>query len=290
MKTLKIKFIFTVVFAFLTLGFSYASDPAYKLTTQNLKYTGPNVLEFDIYLQHTNSNESKFAYVLGQYFFEFNPEIANGGKLTYSLVRSDLPAPLQPRNPTVSENLLRLVTNSVPAKDNLPIISNESPGTLVARMRLETSAKTFSEATLDLKPRVGPDNPFTKVMAYIDNQIIDITNREEVAADNLSGENTGTEIPKEFAIQQNYPNPFNPSTNIKFDVPVLSNVELKIYDITGREIAVLVNEQLQPGSYTYNFNGSNFASGIYFYRIKAGDPSSNSGQGILQTKRMVLIK
>ncbi len=290
MKNLRFKLIVTVFFSILALSFSNAKNPEYKLTTENIKQISPNVMEFDIYLQHLNPGESNFQYILGQYFFEFNPAIANGGNLTYSLVSSDLPASLRPRNPTVSGNQLRSVTNSVPSKENLPVILDNSPGTLVAKMRLETSAKEFSETPFDLKPRVGPENPYTKVFAYMDNQIIDITNREEVASDNPSGVTTSnTEIPKEFAIQQNYPNPFNPSTNIKFDVPVLSNVELRIYDITGREIAMLLNQELQPGSYSYKFDGSNFASGIYFYRIKAGD-ASTSGSGILQTKRMVLIK
>jgi len=289
MKNLKIKSVIIVLLSVLGLSFSIAKNPDYKLTTENLNRVAPNVIEFDIYLQHLNSDETKFEYILGQYFFGFNPEIANGGKLTYSLISSDLPSSLQPRNPTVSGNLLRLVTNSVPAKEDLPIISDKSPGTLVARMRLETSAETFSETVLDLKSKVGPHNPFTKVFAYIDNQIIDITNKGEVGPDNLVGIINNTEIPKEFALLQNFPNPFNPSTNIRFTVPVTSNVELKIYDMTGKEIALLVNEELQPGSYTYKFDGSNFASGMYFYRVKSDDPS-NSGQGILQTKRMTLIK
>ena len=283
MKNLIIKLAVIILISILGLNFSIAENPAYKLTTENLKLVAPNMMEFDIYLQNTNSNESKFQYILGQYYFEFNSEIANGGTLTYSLVSSDLPSSLQPRNPTVSGNQLRLVTNSVPSKENLPIISDKSPGTLIARMRIETSAKTFSVEALVLKLRIGPENPYTKVMAYMDNKIIDITNREEVVSDNLSeGNIINTEIPKEFALQQNYPNPFNPSTSIKFDIPVLSNAKLAIYDITGRELAVLVNQELQPGSYEYKWNASQFASGIYFYRIKAGS--------FIHTKRMVLIK
>jgi len=88
---------------------------------------------------------------------------------------------------------------------------------------------------------------------------------------------TSTEIPKVFRLYQNYPNPFNPGTMIKFDVaPPLNlplsgggaeGVKLVIYDITGREIVTLVNEQLTPGTYEVDFNASNYASGVYFYRI-----------------------
>jgi photosystem II stability/assembly factor-like uncharacterized protein len=89
-------------------------------------------------------------------------------------------------------------------------------------------------------------------------------------------------IPKEYSLSQNYPNPFNPVTNIKYQLPKDGFVTLKIYDITGREIAKLVNEQKPAGNYTVLFNGSNFASGVYFYRIQSGD--------FVQVKKMVLIK
>ncbi len=98
------------------------------------------------------------------------------------------------------------------------------------------------------------------------------------------------EIPKEFKLYQNYPNPFNPSTKIKFDVSsnlTLSgakglNVELVIYDILGSQVAVLVNENLKPGSYEIKFDASSFSTGVYFYKLTYGD--------ITDAKRMVLIK
>lgn len=90
------------------------------------------------------------------------------------------------------------------------------------------------------------------------------------------------EIPKEYNLSQNYPNPFNPETNIKFSIPNNSFVKLTIYDITGKEIASLVNEQLNAGDYSYNFNASDISSGVYFYRIEAGD--------FTEVKKMMLIK
>ena len=95
-------------------------------------------------------------------------------------------------------------------------------------------------------------------------------------------------IPQNFTLYQNYPNPFNPTTKIKFDVAPLSRgagcvlTSLKIYDITGCEIQTLVNEKLTPGTYEVTFDGSNFASGVYFYQIKSND--------FIQTKKMLLIK
>lgn len=106
------------------------------------------------------------------------------------------------------------------------------------------------------------------------------------------------EIPKSFSLYQNYPNPFNPTTKIKFDVTSnvkreMSNVKLIVYDILGREAASLVNEELKPGSYEYEWDGSGFASGVYFYRLTTGDASSPDGIGtgpLSITKKMVLLR
>ncbi|HLT24843.1 MAG TPA: YCF48-related protein, partial [Ignavibacteria bacterium] len=89
-------------------------------------------------------------------------------------------------------------------------------------------------------------------------------------------------IPDKYLLGQNYPNPFNPSTTIGFSIPEASYTELKIYDITGKEISELVGQVLQAGSYNYSFNASELNSGIYFYTLKVGD--------FIQTRKMVLIK
>ncbi len=107
-----------------------------------------------------------------------------------------------------------------------------------------------------------------------------------------------SQIADKFSLSQNYPNPFNPATIIKFTVPLLSQggvsrrdgvVSLKIYDVLGKEIATLVDEQLKPGSYEAQWNGSNFASGIYFYQLVVGDNTNNGGE-FHETKKMVLVK
>ena len=90
------------------------------------------------------------------------------------------------------------------------------------------------------------------------------------------------EVPEQFVLSQNYPNPFNPSTAIKFDIPKSSPVKLSVFDVTGREIEVLVNENLSAGSYSVSWDAGKVSSGIYFYRLTAGD--------FVQTKKMMLIK
>ncbi len=89
--------------------------------------------------------------------------------------------------------------------------------------------------------------------------------------------------PNVFSVSQNYPNPSNPKSKIDYEIPALGKVTLKIYDITGREIAVLVNETKDAGYYTAEFDGSGLASGIYFYRI-------TGGENFTMVKKMVLVK
>ncbi len=89
-------------------------------------------------------------------------------------------------------------------------------------------------------------------------------------------------IPITFELLQNYPNPFNPVTMIKFDIPESELVTLKVYDVLGREVKVLVNQFKEKGKYSVRFDGTSFSSGIYFYRIEAG--------GYNSVKKMVLLK
>ncbi|MEG8946385.1 alpha-amylase family glycosyl hydrolase [Rosettibacter firmus] len=95
-------------------------------------------------------------------------------------------------------------------------------------------------------------------------------------------DNNSTNINKDFSLSQNYPNPFNPTTFINYQIPSTSNVILKVYDILGREVTTLVNEVQQAGRYEIKFNASDLPSGVYFYRIQAGNFSD--------TKKMILLK
>jgi hypothetical protein len=96
-----------------------------------------------------------------------------------------------------------------------------------------------------------------------------------------------TTVPRNFDLPQNYPNPFNPVTKIRFSIPhardaYMRPVQIKIYDALGREIEILVNENLRPGVYEVDWNASAYPSGIYFYSLSAGD--------YMQTKKMILVK
>ena len=93
-------------------------------------------------------------------------------------------------------------------------------------------------------------------------------------------------VPSKFEISQNYPNPFNPSTKINFDLPFDSKVQIKIFDMTGKEMAQIVNESRAAGYYTVQFNASSLSSGIYFYQINA----TGGSQSFVKTMKMVLVK
>lgn len=121
----------------------------------------------------------------------------------------------------------------------------------------------------------GGDNQFDNVVPYVEKLDLQTSVEEEIAS------------PSEIELEQNYPNPFNPSTHISFKIPQKSKVFLEIFDIFGKQITTLVNEELDAGKHTVEWNGrddfGNFvASGVYFYRISAGKTSI--------TKKMILLR
>jgi hypothetical protein len=97
-------------------------------------------------------------------------------------------------------------------------------------------------------------------------------------------------LPGEFNLYQNFPNPFNPTTIIKFDVNKTSNINLSIYDVTGKLISTLVNEKLDAGTYEYTWNAERFSSGLYFLRMHAFGNKISAGENFLDTKSMILLK
>jgi len=95
-------------------------------------------------------------------------------------------------------------------------------------------------------------------------------------------EQISADVPKTFLLEQNYPNPFNPSTTIRYQLPVASEVKLEVYDVLGKKVATLVSERQAAGYYQYVWNANGLTSGVYFYRLQAG--------GFVETKKMMLVK
>jgi hypothetical protein len=90
------------------------------------------------------------------------------------------------------------------------------------------------------------------------------------------------ELPGQVVLKQNYPNPFNPSTNIRFELPKASHVNVAVFDILGREVSVLVNERRDAGVHEVKFDASGLSSGVYFYRLRA--------ERFVQTRKLVLLR
>jgi len=97
------------------------------------------------------------------------------------------------------------------------------------------------------------------------------------------------EVPSGYSLEQNYPNPFNPNTKIQFSIPHSSFTNLTIYDVTGRVLAILVNEELKPGVYEVDWDASHHASGVYFYTIIVRQDGSSTGK-FIETKKLVLLR
>ena len=131
---------------------------------------------------------------------------------------------------------------------------------------------------------INNDGDYDLFMGSIKGGLFYYENRDVIGIKYLN-----SQVPEKYKLYQNYPNPFNPETIIRFDVPSVTLnkglqplVRINIYDILGREVAILVNKQLQPGSYETSWDGSKHASGIYYYRLQTGD--------YMETKKMVLVR
>jgi hypothetical protein len=95
-------------------------------------------------------------------------------------------------------------------------------------------------------------------------------------------EERSDEMPGDYILSNNYPNPFNPATKIKYSIPHSSLVQIRIFDVLGKELETLVNEEKPAGTYELTWNAAALPSGVYFYRIKAGS--------FIQTRKMILLK
>ena len=144
-----------------------------------------------------------------------------------------------------------------------------NPGTYtLGKVRFDVVGSFVTDS---IKFRVNP--PFTTALTTVNDSTVALVYNTTYSIINPTPVGTGsnvTELPKEFKLYDNYPNPFNPTTTIKYDIANNSFVKLTVYDLTGKEIETLVNNNLQPGSYEATWSGSNYASGVYFARIEAG--------------------
>ncbi|MCW9098565.1 MAG: ASPIC/UnbV domain-containing protein, partial [Ignavibacteriaceae bacterium] len=129
----------------------------------------------------------------------------------------------------------------------------------------------------------GPVDIHTNIAA---DQIISVTEGQPIVSVELSNFAT----PVGYVLAQNYPNPFNPSTTIEYSLPERTDVKLSVINIVGEEVTELVNQTMDAGNHRVEFNAANLPSGVYFYRLQAGNPSTGSGQSFITSKKMILLK
>jgi hypothetical protein len=163
-------------------------------------------------------------------------------------------------------------------------ITGEKTGTQVG-IRTFTDLKenfyqTAAKSTIDNLPIGSLIWNDAAIKAY--NSKTDFTQVMAAFAKATGVQTLNTGIPASYTLSQNYPNPFNPTTNIKYSITKESQVSLKVFDVLGREVESLVNMNQKAGSYEVNFNASKLASGVYIYRLEAGD--------FVQSMKMMLIK
>lgn len=150
-------------------------------------------------------------------------------------------------------------------------------GIQVAELVFEGSTTNWLEKSLSVDLQQG-DNEIQMVLSWGWMNLDYLSVPSEI----VTGVDDKHEVPVEYSLEQNYPNPFNPSTTIRYSISKLSKVQLNVYDILGRQVATLVNKIQNPGVYNIPFNADKLASGVYIYRINAGD--------FTLAKRMMLVK
>jgi glucuronoarabinoxylan endo-1,4-beta-xylanase len=168
------------------------------------------------------------------------------------------------------ETVIVVINTTTTSKDQTFTISNDSIEYVRRYTTSETKNLSF-DGIIDLT-----DNSFTVTL-----EGKSITTF--VSTNNSTGVKLlDSSIPQSYSLNQNYPNPFNPSTIISFSLPSKSFVTLKIFDMMGKEVATLVNEELAAGKYHYQWDASNLSSGVYFYRLQSGS--------FVETKKLVLLR
>jgi hypothetical protein len=169
------------------------------------------------------------------------------------------------------------------AKDSLQVSVTEDSSLAVSPTFFTLAPGDSQRITFTVRPSLLPPNMydaqvFVKSWLSIGQPSFTKTIRFEV----VTGVEEQRALPIAFSLGQNYPNPFNPSTTIKYELPKSSQVSLRVYDVLGREVSVLVNEKMNAGVHEVKFEAAGLASGVYFYRIQAGE--------FVATKKLLLMK
>ena len=252
-----------------------ADMPTYKLTAEveNPTFHNSNMY-INVYELWTNPNSVKeFRIFSNQLIINFNTDYLNGNTPVIAVEN--------PYGDISTSNIINDKIRVYMQSSNPRYISEKGKGTLIARIRISVP-NNFAKVNPDFK-WFNTGGISTKVGAIVRDTAYNITDTtQHFMGDILTGINNENTIVTNYKLEQNYPNPFNPTTSISYSIKEKGMVKLEVYNIIGKEVAVLVNEELNSGNYEVDFNGSNLSSGVYFYKLQAGGYSS--------VKRMLLIK
>jgi Secretion system C-terminal sorting domain/Cytochrome c554 and c-prime len=184
-------------------------------------------------------------------------------------------------HPTMTaDSSMALVTLWKSNFHNLDSLAELKVNNAAQQLKNGVDSSNFAEAQFNMTYAESDESGGVHNHLYSVALLNDAINKADLIVTGIASSNITK--PLTFNLSQNYPNPFNPTTTISYSVPKSSPVTIKVYDILGREVETLVNEQKVSGNYEVQFNGSKLSSGVYFYRMQAGD--------FVQTKKLVLMK
>jgi len=219
-----------------------------------------------------------------------HPEFIDRMRSVYSTV-TPLPRPKTASAPgTIKYDTLAMndtssyylsIFNYGDGNNSINSITSSSPVFTVESAPTAVAEKTMQYARIRFKPNAlnTTFNGTITINTSDTNIVLNVTGYSS----SLSGVTTvSSNVPDKFDLSQNFPNPFNPSTKINFAVPYRSFVTLKVYDMNGREVSVLLNQMQNAGTYQFDFNAGNLTSGTYFYKLETAD--------FTQTKKLILVK
>ncbi|MCZ7609893.1 MAG: YCF48-related protein [Ignavibacterium sp.] len=246
----------------------FCYDGGINLTLQSTLTAGYRIYDFDVVERRIGWAAVASTTGTGGYLLN----TTNGGGVFPS--KPDLVYPVNFQSVS-SDTINFLWTNSIPNVSGFLL-------SLSVDSLFQTSLDTFVTGRSLLYHNLLPNTKyFWKVKAYNNLGYGAYSNTNQFVTNLTDLENTII-LPFEFSLSQNYPNPFNPSTTINYEIPSQQFVSLKVYDVLGNEVAILVNEDRSAGSYEINFDASNLSSGIYFYQLKTSE--------FIQTKKMIYLR
>ncbi len=292
-----------IVYVYYHMQFPYPSDQLYQHNTIDAQaknnlygpYTSTPQAFFDG--EHVTNSYSSWATTLdGKVSQESNFDLMLTGN--YSDNEFTINAEVTKTNETISNDLTinYVVVEDVIYQGNNGISDHKNVMRTIPNLNGTPIAVEVNE-TKNFSQTIVKNNEWNtnnlKVIVYIQSSSSKEVYQTELIDYNnftVTGIKSENELPTEFTLEQNYPNPFNPSTTIKYSIPstvktqnsAAQHVLLKVYDILGKEVATLVNEQKTAGNYYINFNASELTSGIYFYKLNAGN--------FIKTKKMTILK